>query len=215
MGRHPQIPSLLAHLENNRLILIDFGAAMEFKGQTFIRTIIGTPGYIAPEQSTGRTGFYSDIYAVGIIGIQAITGIKPRRLVRDEQNEIIWQPENTFVSQEFADILAKMVRTNKGDRYTQDHEILADIHPLENPIPSTIIPANSRSKKAVKSLNRKILIPSILLTLIGVPSLLWMIMNFDKSDSLDLPLNGTYTVITRTTSPGESGNYTVRAKISN
>lgn len=287
--------NIIRNQENNRLVLIDFGAVMEFDGETLMGTIIGTPGYIAPEQSIGRTGFYSDLYAVGIIGIQALTGINPHFLVRDEDDEIIWQNKNTLVSQEFADILTKMVRTHKGDRYSGASEVLQDINCLENTVSSTMITPNSN--RGVNFTQKKILIPS-LLTLAGIPLLLWVTTSLNKTSSLNLPLNGKaisdelneentcqemilesdlfcnkytingeknreitiemnsddfdpflilqkpdgdklkinsdrsinnwnaqiktrlpqdgkYTVITRTTSPGESGKYTVRAKIDN
>mgnify|MGYP001794242742 CR=1 FL=1 len=287
--------NIIRNQENNRLVLIDFGAVMEFDGKTFMRTIVGTPGYIAPEQSIGRTGFYSDLYAVGIIGIQALTGINPHFIIRDEEDEIIWQNKNTLVSQEFADVLTKMVRTHKGDRYSEAGEVLQDLNRLRIAVPSTLITPSSN--KGINFAQKKILIPS-LLTLASAPLLFWLTTSFNKTSSLNLPLNGKaisdelngesicqdmilesdifckkysfdgqktqevtiemnsddfdpfivlqkpngdkleinsdrsinnwnaqiktklpedgqYTVITRTTSPGESGKYTIRAKMSN
>ena len=282
--------NIIRNCENNKLVLIDFGAVMEFNGETLIGTIIGTPGYIAPEQSIGRTGFYSDIYAVGVIGIQALTGVNPHFLDRDKEDEIIWQ-DKALVSQEFANILTKMVRISKGDRYDRATEVLEDLELLGREIPQTLI----TPKRPASSIKPKIVISS-LAVLTAVPLFWWLATIFNRSSELNLPLNGRaitnelnqehscqdtilepdlycqkytftgekdrevtlemssndfdpflilqkpngeklglngdrsidnwnaqikatlpesgkYTVITRTTSPGESGEYTVRAKL--
>jgi len=44
---------------------------------------IGTPGYMPTEQGRGRPRPNSDIYALGMIGIQALTGLNPRQLLED------------------------------------------------------------------------------------------------------------------------------------
>ena len=282
--------NIIRNQENNKLVLIDFGAVMEFNGETLIGTIIGTPGYIAPEQSVGRTGFYSDLYAVGIIGIQALTGINPHFLIKDKDDEVVWQ-DKALVSQEFADILTKMVRIHKGDRYYTATEVLEDFERLNTKVevPETLI-----TPKPKTSFIKPNLIPSLAI-LTAIP-LWWLATNLNRSSDLKLPLNGKaianelsqehlcqdtilepdlycqkytftgekdrevtiemssddfdpflilqkpngdklelngdrsinnwnaqiktvlpeagkYTVITRTTSPGESGQYTVRAKL--
>ena len=42
------------------------------------------------EQLAGKPRFSSDIYAVGILGIQALTGVHPRHFEEDTQGEIAW-----------------------------------------------------------------------------------------------------------------------------
>ena len=178
--------NIIRNRENNKLVLIDFGAVMEFTGETFIGTIIGTPGYIAPEQSLGKAGFYSDIYAIGIIGIQVLTGIKPHFLLRDNEHEIIWR-DKASVSQEFADILTKMVRINKGDRYCSATEVLEDINRLGQKVRETLItPSQNRTFRFIKL---RILIPSLAI-LITIPLFGWLGTIFNRSSNLDLPLNG-------------------------
>ncbi len=69
---------------------------------------IGTPGYMASEQHRGDPRFNSDIYALGMAGIQAITGFYPDRLPRDRAFDC---------SEELARILSKMVRNDFLQRY--------------------------------------------------------------------------------------------------
>ena len=86
-------PSNLIRRElDNRLVLIDFDSVKQAwmqvvtaQGQTnatfaigIPATIaIGTPGYMPTEQGRGRPRLNSDIYALGMIGIQALTGLHP------------------------------------------------------------------------------------------------------------------------------------------
>ncbi|GCE20999.1 protein kinase domain-containing protein [Dictyobacter kobayashii] len=60
--------------------LVDFGLAkakIEAEFQTHSGAMVGTPEYMAPEQSDGRNDFRSDIYSLGIILYQMLTGRVP------------------------------------------------------------------------------------------------------------------------------------------
>ncbi|NJL10998.1 MAG: serine/threonine protein kinase, partial [Calothrix sp. SM1_7_51] len=67
-------------LRDRKIVLIDFGAVkqigsqlLNLQGQTKYTVAIGTPGYMPSEQACGNPRYSSDIYAVGMIGIQALT----------------------------------------------------------------------------------------------------------------------------------------------
>ena len=86
---------------DRKIILIDFGAVKEIgvltinkKGLTSLTKAVGTPGYMPSEQSNGKPKLSSDIYAVGMVGIKALTGKNPENLpVNQETGNIIWQNE--------------------------------------------------------------------------------------------------------------------------
>jgi tRNA A-37 threonylcarbamoyl transferase component Bud32 len=70
--------------------LVDFGIAKLMEGlrlrpgQTRVGTVVGTPGYMAPEQLLGmEVSFATDLYAVGIILFELVTGRRPF-VARDE-----------------------------------------------------------------------------------------------------------------------------------
>jgi eukaryotic-like serine/threonine-protein kinase len=78
------------------------------------------------EQLNGQPNYRSDIYAVGMIGIQAITGIEfapclGGGLDTDAQGEIIWR-SRARVSNGLARILTKMVRYKCCDRFPTARE---------------------------------------------------------------------------------------------
>ncbi|HIK06086.1 MAG TPA: CHASE2 domain-containing protein [Trichormus sp. M33_DOE_039] len=123
---------------DNQLILIDFGAVKEIsiphtenKEQIPFTIGIGTKGYAPSEQCFGRPQYNSDIYAVGMIGIKALTGIAPHELPRDSDEEVKWI-EKALVSHGFAQILTKMVRDDYKQRYQSALEVLTAIDELES-----------------------------------------------------------------------------------
>jgi serine/threonine protein kinase len=119
-------PENIIRRRDGKLFLIDFGVVKQIVTPTAILdgqsdggyTVgIGTPGYMPSEQAHGEPKFASDIYAIGIIGIQALTGIPPSHLAKDADLEILWRESAPKVYPEFADILSRMVRFDFRQRY--------------------------------------------------------------------------------------------------
>ncbi len=133
-------PNLIRRYSDNKIVLIDFGAVKELaatevlnpQGETKIITTIGTPGYMPSEQTTGKARFSSDVYAVGIIGIQALTGKMAQELEEHpETAEIIWR-NDVKVNPKLAKILERMVRYDFRERYRSAVEALEAIQKLNN-----------------------------------------------------------------------------------
>ncbi|NER94770.1 MAG: protein kinase [Symploca sp. SIO1B1] len=122
---------------DNKLVLIDFGAVKEIctaavGAEEQIRgTIIGTRGYMPPEQSYGDPKQCSDVYAVGMVGIEALTGEMPFVLPKDnDTGEVIWR-DRVSVSDAFANVLEKMVRFAFQERYQSSAEALEALRSLD------------------------------------------------------------------------------------
>ena len=124
--------NLMRRKSDNKIVLIDFGAVKEIsvltKGQqpgtTTLTVAVGTPGYIPSEQSNGKPKLSSDIYAVGMVGIKALTGKNPENLPTDSKTEnIIWRNE-AQVSDYLANILDRMVHEYFSQRYENAMEVL-------------------------------------------------------------------------------------------
>ncbi len=125
---------------DGKIMLIDFGAVKETmtvnsQGQTILTVAIGTPGYMPSEQTAGSPKLASDIYAVGMLGIYALTGIQPHQLPKDPTTEeVIWL-NWANVSEDFAKILTKMVRYHFSARYQDAQEALKALTPPPPPPP--------------------------------------------------------------------------------
>ncbi|WP_138499092.1 serine/threonine-protein kinase [Nostoc sp. PA-18-2419] len=123
--------NLMRRQQDEKIVLIDFGAvkqisspAINTQGQMTATVVVGTPGYIPSEQSQGQPRLCSDIYAVGIIAIEALTNLNPMQLPRDNlTGEIIWH-QQAQVSQQFAEIIEKMVKYDFRQRYQSATEVL-------------------------------------------------------------------------------------------
>jgi len=124
---------------DNKLVLVDFGAVKQlrspnltFAGQTTATVAIGTPGYMPTEQGQGKPRPNSDIYSLGIIAIQALTGVAPMDFQEDpDTGEIIWQ-HLAPVSPELAAVLSKMVRYHFKDRYNTIMQALLSLQLLSS-----------------------------------------------------------------------------------
>ncbi len=128
-------PQNIIRQRDGKIVLIDFGAVKEVGaidlstiGKTGITVAVGTPGYMPNEQANGKPKLCSDVFAVGIIGIQALTG---RRIPQDidtdpKTGEIIWR-QGTQVGNSFASVIDKMVRDHFSLRYQSATEALQDL----------------------------------------------------------------------------------------
>ena len=132
-------PNLIRRRRDGRIVLIDFGAVKQVSsqvvdpetGQTNLTISIGTKGYMPNEQLAGNPRFSSDVYAVGLLGIFALTGTQPKRFSEDpETNEINWREHTRQVSPELGAILDQMVRYDFRDRYPTATEALLAIRTL-------------------------------------------------------------------------------------
>lgn len=125
--------NLIRRKPDGKLILIDFGSVKQIISQTqiFSTIVIGTKGYIAPEQALGKPRFNSDIYSLGTIAIQALTGVKPKEFKKDSNSEIIWSDLNKNLNPKLIKIIKKMTRFNVENRYQYAGKVLEDLNGLD------------------------------------------------------------------------------------
>ncbi len=191
--------NIIRRKQDNKLVLIDFGAVKRVTSEGSQQTIvIGTPGYISIEQFTGQPNFCSDIYAVGMIGIQALTGIQPKSSVgggfpTDSQQNVLWRKYAQQVSECFAAILTKMLLYDYRERYQSAKKALQEIQTLENIRNATLlIPPPQfpeKSSQKLSELIKKILTYSILSALILIVPI-WFKLLPNRYPSVKLSLNG-------------------------
>lgn len=127
--------NVMRRTEDKKLMLIDFGAVKQIRqssdsNDSNLTVAISTYGYSPPEQLQGKPHFSSDIYAVGMTAIRALTGIHPHQLDLDSATgELIWKPRAP-VSDGLAAILDRMVAAHLTDRYQSAAAVLADLDRL-------------------------------------------------------------------------------------
>jgi hypothetical protein len=115
--------------------LADFGLAGLFHDDTGrLRSLTGSPAYMAPEQFAGRFNPASDVYALGIIAFELLTGDLPFRgtpedLARQHLNDAV--PTQTLPPP-WATLLPRMLAKNPDERPTAADVVAALI---VNPAP--------------------------------------------------------------------------------
>jgi serine/threonine-protein kinase len=119
--------NLIRRDTDGKLVLSNFGAVKRINTRQG-RTFTGSSAYIPPEQAMGFPELCSDIYAVGIIGIQALTGLHPDQLEVDRL-DIIWHNQ-AQVSPELANVLDEMVCSDDHQRYPSAEEALQAVRGL-------------------------------------------------------------------------------------
>ncbi len=155
-----QPDKLIRRKQDGKLVLIGFNAINQARTQLVTvreqlssTVALGALGYMPMEQIRGNPCPSSDIYALGMIGIQALTGLNPMQLEEDPQTgEVVWQ-QQAIVSDELAGILSQMVRYRFKDRYQSAAEVLEVLQsliscdrstqlsvPLHPPLLSTLLP---------------------------------------------------------------------------
>lgn len=134
--------NLIARQSDKKIVLIDFGAVKEVTSKVFNtqgnvvqNSVVGTPGYMPVEQLSGQPLFCTDIYAVGMIAIEALTGVYPLQLATDiNTSEVVWR-NRVQVSNNLANVLETMVRFRHQQRYQSASEALQAVRKLLQTIP--------------------------------------------------------------------------------
>jgi serine/threonine protein kinase len=141
--------NLIRRKSDGKLILIDFGACY-FHNYTIAQGqsndhddrqtfALGTPGYMPDEQAAGMPDFNSDLYGLGMMMIQILTGIDPQRLAHyPDTHEWNWHDHIRQPLRHLAliPILDRMVRIDPHDRYPS---AAAVIECLQSVMPELIV----------------------------------------------------------------------------
>jgi serine/threonine protein kinase len=145
--------NLIRRAADGKLVLIDFGSIQSIDfgigaELPIYRIPVTSLGYIPPEQFIDETQPNSDIYALGMIAIQALTGLEPLQLKPDPYtNEIAWRSLNTPVNDYLAAVLSQMIRYNYQDRFQSVTEVLRVLKQMIwETEPSQILPVENKVK---------------------------------------------------------------------
>jgi serine/threonine protein kinase len=142
--------NLIRRAVDGRIFLIDFGAVKQVsinpfnQNPTFQSTVaIGSHGYMPPEQTAGKPRFSSDLYAAGLVVVEALTGMNPLQLNQNRMTgEFLWQ-HKAKIHPEIGNLVSRLIRYDFRQRYMSAKEAFASLNMLasslglgrKNPIP--------------------------------------------------------------------------------
>ena len=118
-------PQNIIRHSDGQVFLVDFGAVQDTYYSTFMRgsTVVGTYGYMAPEQFRGQAVLSTDLYGLGATLLFLLTHRSPTDLPTDRLK--IDFRSRVQISEEFADWLEKMLEPDVEDRFGSAKEALA------------------------------------------------------------------------------------------
>ena len=134
--------------------LVDFGLA-KIDGSVTFEThaggVLGTPGYMAPEQANGRSheiGPATDIYGLGAVLYELLTGAAPfrgspaadtvRRVIHEDPQPI--RSQRSDVPKDLEAICLKCLEREPRRRYTTMRDLTADLQRFLNGEPTVVRP---------------------------------------------------------------------------
>lgn len=124
--------NIIRRRSDRQLVLVDFGAAKFASGTAMQRTgtVIGSLGYIAPEQSAGKAVFASDIYSLGVTCICLLTGTDPFELFDVDEADWVWREHlSSSFSDSLGQVLDKMLELAPKRRYQAVDEVIYALNP--------------------------------------------------------------------------------------
>ncbi len=182
LGKHPQIPELLAHFqqESYQYLVQEFiegqiGAAKVVEGSRQTGTVIGSPEFVAPEQIRGQAVFASDLYSLGVTCIYLLTQVSPFDLFDINQDTWVWRDFlKVQIDPKLGRILDKMIEPSLSRRYKSVAEVLQDLPPQQSAGAGTGTPPQSAPAISVPQrmpVVQNPLPPTVAGTIIPVPPL--------------------------------------------
>lgn len=140
--------NLIIRHEDQQVVLTDFGILTDIKALPNT-TVDSDPSqekysYWSPEQIAGRPTVSSDLYALGMVVIEALTKIKPDTMPRNKKTgKLLWQ-KDIVLDRRLVKIIDKMIHPDLGQRYQSAERVLYDLQKIN-------ILADSRMRNPLKS----------------------------------------------------------------
>ncbi|MGC4123217.1 MAG: serine/threonine-protein kinase [Myxococcales bacterium] len=117
-------PANILRRADGGLSLVDFGTARE--GSQISATLVGTFGYMPPEQLAGQVDETSDLYALGMTALHLLTRQVPWEIFRDDPGAF---PAHLAVSPRLRRFLQRLVAPRRAKRFASASQAL---HALEH-----------------------------------------------------------------------------------
>lgn len=176
-------PANILFREDGTPLLTDFGIAKQTdydKDLTSTGIFLGSPNYVSPEQADGKSvDGRSDIYSLGCIFYEMLTGYKPYHsdsvidiVIQHKTSAVPTLPEKLSIYQSLLD---RMMAKNLDERFSSAQEMLksiAKLQALENTSEEELIPdfditGHTDTEKKTGKTNKKMSITLIVLLVLS------------------------------------------------
>lgn len=184
--RHPPLihrdikPSNILASSPKQIYLIDFGSVQTLVNQAGKTvTVVGTYGYMPPEQFGGISTPASDLYSVGMTAIALLTGTHPADL--PQVNLRIQFTPRSPISQRFMDWLQQITEPHPSQRFiSAEHALTALNAPIERSYSEPVAPnflgdaILDSMRMSIKATTITVVLGTVLVLLLsGLPGLIY------------------------------------------
>jgi len=176
--------------------ILDFGLARVFTSRTSESDptqtawtveggVVGTPGYMSPEQIEGDpVDHRSDIFALGIMLYEFAVKQHPFKgksvhstlsnILKAEPGEISFQKDSAILPPDLLRVIRKCLRKKRGERYSSMRDLVVDLNDVQREIDSPgSSPAPSQERFAVPYARAKFMLLQCLYVAIYVAALMY------------------------------------------
>lgn len=127
--RNIEPSNLLIRQLDQQVVITDFGILDDIAAlsNSNLGSSQDKQNYVSYEQIAGRPTISSDLYALGMTAIEALTKTKPGQFSRDSQTgKLLWQ-ENLKFNRHLIKIIDRMIDLDLGQRYQSAQKVLIDL----------------------------------------------------------------------------------------
>jgi eukaryotic-like serine/threonine-protein kinase len=153
-------PQNLIRNTDGKISLVDFGAVQDtYHTVTGGSTVVGTYGYMAPEQFRGQAYFSTDLYGLGTTVLYLLTrtdpGILPQKKLKIDFRDFVKVP------QKLADWIDRLIEPDPQRRFETANRALAVLQGRQElPILAGQKPAHSKIKLTKSAQHLQIILPA-------------------------------------------------------
>ncbi|MEM6433881.1 MAG: protein kinase, partial [Cyanobacteria bacterium P01_D01_bin.115] len=115
-------------VESAKIFLVDFGTVKALNSGNTAITMVGTDGYLPPEQAAGRVLAVSDLYSLGATLAECLTGLSPTQL-QSKSMRIQFQ-DQAEITPDFAQWLKQLVSPSIDRRWQSAREALTALEAI-------------------------------------------------------------------------------------
>jgi serine/threonine protein kinase/tetratricopeptide (TPR) repeat protein len=141
---------------DQQVIVTDFGILHEIKTRANLSVdhhSSNRQNYWPPEQAAGRPTISSDLYALGMTIIEALTGTKPGKFTREQTGKLLWE-QNLSLDRRLIKIIDKLIQLDLGQRYPSAEKVLRELRKI-NSYGSLNQPPAKTPLQDLKTVNRQ------------------------------------------------------------